>query len=214
MKKELKSLQFSPIEQRYVASCYPLPDRDGFAACMDWRTTFSQLADQQQNAAVEIAQLAEPFPHLTRLALSNVFGAISIQEYFEGLDFPETTSGLVYHNPGLYLFAKSIARKSNNHPAMRAALLSALDHVSGCSVKPALYSDGIVMDYSGVWKKENISVDFLKHDKTTDNYLLVHGKTHSGAHIGIRRIDKETFDIFSQWFLKRAESRENPFGKY
>lgn len=211
MQKEADQLNFSPIEQRYVASCYPLPDREGYAACMDWRSAFAAMAEKHHDATVELSQLAEPFPHLTRLALTRMFRSISIQDYFEGLDFPETSRGLVYHNPGLYLFAKRVARTSNKNPAMRSALLSVLDHVSGCSVKPALLSEGLVMDYSGVWKKEALLVDFLKHDAAANDYLLVHGKTHTGAHIGIRMIDTETFEAFTRWFHQRAYSKENPF---
>lgn len=199
-------INFSPIEQRYVASCYPLPDRPGIASCLDWRKTFTHYARNLQEVAVAIAQLAEPFPHLARLALEGVFNRQSIQSYFEGLEFPEKGEGLKAHNPNLYLFAISTMRAKLPEEILR----SVLAHVDGCSVKPACLSRKSVMGYDGEKTDQPIDVAFLSHDPPISDCVLVHGCSQNG-HQAIRYITPAEYQRFQAWFHARQQSKLNPF---
>jgi hypothetical protein len=198
---------FLPIEQRYVASCYPLPDRPGIEACLDWRGHFAQAANQnQKQLVVSVAQLVEPFPHLARLILAGAFKKMSIQEYFEGLRFPEQASGFSYHNPNLYLFATSTARRKPPNHVLRPVL----DHINGCSVKPARISTSTVANYLNE-SVNPIDLSFLNHDPNPSDYVLVHGFNHSGHHQAIRYITPKEYQHYQSWFTARQRSRHNPF---
>lgn len=200
-------VSFCPIEQRYVASCYPLPDRPGFDACLNWRRTFSEYVRQNlESVTTSVGELAEPFPHLSRLALQGMFNSVSIQAYFEGLNFPEMANGVSYHNPNLYLFAAATVR----HHAPPAILAPVLDHIAGCSVKPAILSSSRVIDYVGD-QPQLINRDFLQHDTAVTDYVLVHGFATNGAHQAIRYLQPNEFDRFRHWFVARQQSKTNPF---
>lgn len=202
------SLEFSPIEQRYVASCYPLPDRPGIAACLDWRVTFTQYALQLQRTSVAITQLIEPFPHLAQLALKGQFTKSPIQAYFEGLEFPETANGIDCHNPNLYLFAGKIAR----HNQQNHVLAAVLDHVSGCSVKPVYLPDTTMTDFAGT-RQVALNTQFLQLDSDPTKFALVHGFDQQNRHQVIRYITPIEYHRFKDWFLARQRSPHNPFQK-
>jgi hypothetical protein len=144
--KESNQLVFNLYEQRYVASCYPLPDRDGIEECLYWKGVFADfVAKRQEQAWVAISKLSRPFPHLARLGVQGYFEKVPIQNYFEGLSEGS-------HNLNLYLFGVNLGRKIKSMPVetRRQVLLPVLDHVNGCAAKPANLETNQVWTYKSV----------------------------------------------------------------
>ncbi|MCX8008634.1 MAG: hypothetical protein N3A54_02925 [Patescibacteria group bacterium] len=219
MAKELKnrheqyegSVRFSPIKLRYVASCYPFLDRIGVQACQVKSSWIREnlLRDPSFSCEFSHEDIAEPYPHLARLLQSGVFQHISPQQYFEGLEFPFRENTIVFHNPGLYLFAKSSLRKGLPGEVFQ----SIFDHIEGCSVKPARCIDrttAIVTAYSGDIEAM-IDLSLLSCDSPTSRFILVHGFSSDSVHCGIRYVTKDEYERFCEWFKERQLSKENPF---
>lgn len=196
-------LTLSPIEIRYVASCHPFSDRPGIEACRSMSGCLRSyvVSSPQASLTVSLADIAEPYPHLTRLARSGLFQKISPQAYFEGVSFPSAESSLVFHNPGLYLFAKRAIRQRLPPEVLR----SIVDHIDGCSVKPAYrdeHSRWIQTTY-GSTRLIAVDLSFLTHDDHSTPFLLTHGYAADGNHCAIRYISEEEYNMFHAWFMER-----------
>jgi len=187
----------TPIEQRYISTCYPLPDRPFLDKVEYWKRILREAAKNNKNLEVSLHDFSLAFPHIASLYLKGFFNERSIQSYFEGIDEKS-------HNMRMYLFAKKMYR--NNFPKIFDVLL----HIEYCSVKPAdletekIYSYGMVYNYP-------IDVDYFGF-YPENNLILLHGKSERGL-IAIRELTKKEFKIFVSWFEERQKSKDNPFAK-
>jgi hypothetical protein len=197
-KSSSEKIILTSIEQRYISTCYPLPDRPFLDKAYYWKGILRKNVKNNQNLELSFNDLGLAFPHIGLLYLQGFFEKRSIQSYFEGLDKKS-------HNMRMYLFAKKIYRK--NFPE----ILDVLSHIEYCSVKPAdlnsekIYSYGMVYEYPIDTKYFDIN---FKND-----FVLIHGKSENGL-IAIRDITKEEFERFADWFRERQKSKDNPFVKF
>jgi hypothetical protein len=200
MKKFLREkIILTPIEQRYISTCYPLPDRPCLDKVEYWKRILRESAKNDKNLEISFNDFGLAFPHIGILYLQGFFDERSIQSYFEGIDEKS-------HNMRMYLFAKKMDRKRSPQ------ILNVLLHIEYCSVKPAdlenqkIHSYGMNYDYP-------IDTGYFSDMQLKNNFVLVHGKSKKGL-IAIREITKEEFEIFSNWFEERQKSKENPFVKF
>ena len=191
-----KRLNLNPIEQRYIATCYPLPDRPGIEYVEEWKERMRQSSLEGKAVEIPVDRICAPFPHVGSLCEKGFFETTGVQEYFEGL-------GEGSHNMRMYQFAKRVAR--NRLPD--EILKGVLEHVDGCSVKPARMSDSTVWSFSGP-RKARIDRDYFGHQEC--EYGLLHGKNR-GMLVLIRGITQEEFEKYRSWFEDRAKSKTSPF---
>lgn len=189
----------TPLEQRYLSTCYPLPDRPFYDEVSKWKEflRWNSIEDKDLELSDELLRV---FPHIGRLYMNGLFNRRSIQSYFEGIDLDS-------HNMRMYLFAKRAAR--NIPPDILSSILS---HVKTCSVKPADMSTSTIWSYDGVYHGE---IDLSYFNLTLGGfYVFVHGANGSDIDIAIRQITKEEFDLLRNWYEERQKSKENPFLRY
>ncbi|MEM7816694.1 MAG: hypothetical protein QXZ20_02145, partial [Candidatus Aenigmatarchaeota archaeon] len=133
----------NPIEQRYIATCYPLKDRPYYEDALRLRETFRYYAIKNETIEIDVNNIALAFPHLARLITEGFFKERTIQSYFEGIDDKS-------HNMRNYLFAK--ARMRDKLP--EHVLFDILHHVECCSVRPCYVKDNLILSYGGEIKDE------------------------------------------------------------
>lgn len=197
----LKSIILNPIEQRYLASCYPLKDRSWYDEALRWREIFRNYAKSNSNVEIEVISIAKAFPHFARLCIEGFFIDRTVQNYFEGTDEKS-------HNMRNYLFAKS--RKREKLP--KEILEEMLEHVEYCSVRPVSLRDRIVFSYGGP-REEEIDTEYFGIDLVHESdFAFVHGRSNKGS-ILIRGVSEEEFKNLVKWFEERQKSKDNPFRK-
>ena len=199
MKRSLsEKIILTPIEQRYISTCYPLPDRPFLDKVEYWKRILREGSKNDKNLEISLNDLGLAFPHIGMLYIQGFFDERSIQSYFEGIDEKS-------HNMRMYLFAKKIYRKKFPQT------LNVLSHIEYCSVKPAeletekIYSYGMIYNYP-------VDTEYFGM-RFKNNFVLVHGRSENGL-IAIRDITEEEFERFTKWFEERQKSKDNPFVKF
>lgn len=204
-----RSVVLSPLEQRYVASCYPLPDRPGLDSCNLWKARLRQSAGDGGMVEIKAREIGMAFPHLAMLIMQGKFQGIeTVQGYFESLK-----EGGLSHNLNLYKFAKSVGRaaKSMEKEEYAERLVPVMDHVNGCAVKPADLSGNKVWTFGG-FEESGIDSHYFGNDKFC-RYALVHGVNEEGLPVAVRPIDASLFAVYRNWYEGRWKSKDNPFNK-
>lgn len=190
----------TPIEQRYIATCYPLPDRPFLDEANEWKERLKESSLKNEDIEVAANDISRAFPHIGMLYRRGFFDERSIRSYFEATDQES-------HNMRMYLFAKSVARK---HPPEHI-LLGVLDHVEHCSVKVADLDSSTLWSYGGPYQC-TLDTDYFNLSPNS-NWVLVHGKNKNGV-IVIRDILEDEFERFRRWFEERQSSSRNPFVRF
>lgn len=199
LSKNRRNILINTVEQRYIATCYPLKDRPYYEEALKWRERFREYAKMNKTIEIDANEIKLAFPHLARLIIEGFFENRTIQSYFEGVDEKS-------HNMRNYLFAKSRMREKLPQEILSDILL----HVEYCSVRPCDLRNNLVISYSGE-REENIDKYYFDGDSLLDaNFAFLHGKSENGS-VVIREVTKEEFDILAKWFKERQKSRENPF---
>ena len=195
------TIVLTPLEQRYISTCYPLTDRPFYEEAMTWKEKLREAAVAGKDIEVPTRELVIAFPHIGRLYLEGFFKERSIQSYFEGL-------GQGSHNLRMYLFAKRLARSQAPEPI----ILDVLHHVETCSVRVASLGDLTTWSYGGTYPCPLDVEYFGAH--VEGSYVLVHGRSEKGP-VVIRSLSTEDFERFKAWFEKRQAARlRNPFVRY
>ena len=205
MNKEGASFPVSPLEQEYIASCYPLPDRPGIEDCNRWKEELKVTISQGKQIDLFVSDIKSAFPHLAGLGNKGYFTEISVQEYFEGLDKDGS------HNKNLYLFARNLTKalkKSPDPDKAREILSAVLDHVDGCSVRAGDLTSGKVWSFRGI-NQEEVDQEYF-NTRIGQRFVLMHGVSSIGP-IAIREISPLEFESYTKWFEKIQKSPRNPF---
>ncbi len=192
--------KFTPIEQRYLSTCYPLPDRPFYDEAMVWKENMRYLSMKNETIDVSLRHIVKAFPHLGALYVKGLFDKRTVKSYFEGTDQDS-------HNMRMYLFAKSAYRKG----LPEKALLDVLEHVEACSVKPADLRNSLIYSYGDNYHSQ-LDTEYLDIVPESD-FVFVHGRSPDGE-IVIRDVMEEKFEALREWFDKRKESKSNPFVKF
>ncbi len=190
-------LRLTPLELRYLATCYPLKDRPGIDEANRWKALARDRAGRTETRELPLRDIALAFPHVCGLAIKGFFEMRSVQDYFEGLDQES-------HIMRLYLFARSAARKSTPEHLM----LGILQHTEGCSVRIADASAGKVWGFGGIYALP-INTQYFSQP-VIGRYMLVHGHEQGHA-VAIRAVSDPVFQVYSGWFEDRHKSKDNPF---
>jgi hypothetical protein len=202
--KETLSFTVNPLEQEYIATCYPLPDRPGLDSCAAWKGKLTESAKTGEKIELLVPEISLAFPHLASLAIKGYFEKNSVQQYFEGL----LQEGA--HDTNLYLFAKRVAKnlKGSDDPNAQKVLASVLDHANGCSVKPVDLEKGKMWTFAEV---VDASVDQKYFGVNIgQRFVLAHGISEIGP-VAIRELTVDEFKIYTSWFEKLHKSPRNPF---
>lgn len=202
--KNKRKIILNPIEQRYIASCYPLKDRAYYEEALKMRNIFRELANKNEKIEIDLSTIALAFPHLSRLYIEGFFNNRTIQSYFEGIDDKS-------HNMRNYLFAKARMREALKIKEYPWEIMKyVLEHVEYCSVKPCYVEENLIISYCGELKDEIDKNYFSLADDQESCFAFVHGRSEKGS-ILIRYVTKDEFENLLEWFEKRYESKENPF---
>lgn len=183
MNLELR-ITLTPIEQRYVATCYPLPDQPNHDIVIYWKAKLTLSARANMPFAAHIKNLTQPFPDLARLVKDGFLTSRSVQSYFEGLDEAS-------HNARLYTFATNAMKNS----IPQHILESMLSHVRNCMT--TVGHGGLITSPFGECQEQVDQETF----GITGEYLLLHGKSKKG-HVAIRAISEEDYTAFQQYFVR------------
>jgi len=198
-------IRLTPVEQRYIASCSPLPDRIFYDEAIKWKEIMRKSAIDDKLMEVPVIELTKPFPNITRLYFQGLFKNRSVQSYFEGIDSQA-------HNLRMYSFAKKIERNG----FLQNMVPDVLAHVELCSVKVADLVESRVWSYTGIYRGGDnnflIDTDYLKVHPITD-YVFVHGKSEKGL-IAVRSAKEHEVEIMKEWFERRQRSSKNPFFRH
>ncbi|MEM5870677.1 MAG: hypothetical protein QW758_01850 [Candidatus Aenigmatarchaeota archaeon] len=197
----------NPIEQRYIATCYPLKDRPYYEEALRAREIFRDYAIKNETIEIDLNNIALAFPHLARLIREGFFKERTIQSYFEGIDDKS-------HNMRNYLFAKS--RMRDKLP--ENVLFDILHHVEYCSVRPCYLKENIIFSYGGEVKDDidkyyfslSIGQESFQVENREYEFAFLHGRSEKGS-IFVRYVSKEEFENLLKWFEERWKSKENPF---
>jgi len=190
----------TPIEQRYISTCYPLPDRPFYNEALFWKNKLRESSVKDEDIEVPFEDIGKAFPHICRLYKEGFFDERSIQSYFEGVDDKS-------HNMRMYLFAKRVAR--GKRPEL--ALINVLRHVEACSVKPADLRRSLVWSYGAV-RRSLIDTEYFNSSPQSD-LVFVHGRSNGGE-VVVRDVSEEEFERLKSWFEERQKSKENPFVRF
>jgi hypothetical protein len=202
--KFVKNMQESeiiltPLEQRYISTCYPLPDRPFIKEANKWKERLRKT-QEMGNILLSLEEIGKAFPHIGMLYKIGFFEKRSIQSYFEGLD----EKG---HNTRMYLFAKKCERSK----IPKEMLLGVMLHVEHCSVRIAETKNSKICSYLGEYEYP-IDLNYFGNGFSNE-YVIVHGKSEKGA-IAIRDLSRDEFDVYKKWFEERQKSKSNPFAKH
>ena len=92
-------IKLTPVDQRYIASCSPLPHKSNYAEAMRWKEILRKSSMADKEKWIPISEFRVPFPKIYVLHKAGVFDDRSVKSYFEGTD----REG---HNEVLYNYAK------------------------------------------------------------------------------------------------------------
>ncbi len=192
------NIELSPVVQKYMASCYPLPDRPFINETEEWKTRLQDLQRGKKHLNLPVAKIARAFPHLGKLHLKGFFDHRSIQSYFEGTD-PQS------HNMRMYLLAKRMARDGVPEVVMQ----SILEHIETCSVKVAQIikksdhrTHGRVWSYGSTYLAD-LDTESLNPAIRTSN-VVVHGRSDRG--LTVIRDAGPAFEPLKEWFIERQQN--------
>lgn len=194
-------IRLTPVEQRYIASCSPLPDRIFYDEAIKWKEILRKSAIDDKLMEVPVTELTKPFPNITRLYFEGLFKTRSVQDYFEGADIKS-------HNLRMYSYAK----KALKLPEIE--LLAVLSHIEQCSVRIAwAETDNLATVFS---YKNNYGIELDKeyldiHPVT--ECVFIHGKSEKGAIVVRGAEDFEVKEVMD-WFENIQKNPKNPFLKY
>jgi hypothetical protein len=199
-------LPINTLEQEYIATCYPLPDRPGLESCAIWKEKLAKVVPAKKEVDLSVPEIALAFPYITGLARRGYFESTTVQEYFEGL------SDDVMHDRDLYIFARNVSNnlKGKDHPQITKVIESVLDCANGCSVKPVDLTKGKMWTFGGI-TDVNVDQDYFG-SKIGERLVLVHGISDVGP-IAIRELTQDEFDKYTKWFDKTQKRSDNPFVK-
>ncbi len=189
----------TPIEQKYIATCYPLPDKPFLDEANKWKEILRETSSNGEDIEVSVNDIGRAFPHIGTLYQRGLFNKRSVRSYFEGTDQES-------HNMRMYLFAKNIARKQ----PPEHIVLKVLHHVECCSVKVADLDSFIIWSY-GMTYTFPLDTDYFGI-KPRSNRVFVHGKSERGM-VVVRDVSEEEFEKFRSWFEER-QSSDNPFVRF
>ncbi len=193
-------MELSVLEQKYVSTCYPLPDRPFLAEAMHWKEVYRRASAQNEVLRVPLRDVARAFPHFGRMYYQGLFNKMSVQEYFESITQDS-------HTMRNYLFAKNVAK--NNPP--EDILRSVLHHITGCSVRVARTTDSMIWSFGGTYEAK---LDLLYFgEQEYGEYVFVHGMSENGA-IVIADAPEDKFRTLKEWYEARQAKSKNPFNKY
>jgi hypothetical protein len=197
---ENEKIKLTPIDQRYIASCSPLPHKSNYAEAMRWKEILQKSSMADKEKWIPISEFRVPFPKIYVLHKAGVFDDRSVKNYFEGTD----REG---HNELLYDYAKDAAKR--NDPDLPGILA----HIEQCSVRIAHIEDNLATVFS---YRDNYAInldkEYLGIHPVTD-HVFIHGKSEKGA-IVIRGIEDYEAEDMIQWFEELQKSPDNPFLKY
>jgi hypothetical protein len=201
-----REILVNTLDQSYIATCYPLPNREGLDQCIDWKTKLKHSVLAASSINLSADDLRAPFPHLYRLLQEGYFDSTTIQDYFEG-----TNSGS--HNQNLYLFAKAVYRRLKRapEPVIEEILFPVLNHINGCAVKPANLDDHTIWSFGKIITTTDINQNYFGNHPA-QRFALVHG-IENGQHIIIRSISEDEFSAYSSWYTSHFKSNGNPFSE-
>lgn len=194
----VEKILLSPIEQRYVSTCYPLEDRPRYDEAMAWKKKLQKSAIAGEPVEVDAGDFGRAFPHVGRLYSEKLFDEISFLHYFEGTDQNS-------HNMRAYLFAKNVAKKNIPREIMR----SVIHHLTVCSVRVARLEDSRVWSYGGSYSMELDRTYF--GDSQFGQYAFLHGRSEKGP-VVVRTASEEEFEKLSSWFERiHSKNKKSPF---
>ncbi len=190
-------ITLTPLEQRYISTCYPLPDRPFIDEVHEWQERLRISSTKGESIVAVVADIGRVFPHVGRLCREGFFDERSIQSYFEGID-------PLSHTMRMYLFGKRVARKQ----PPEHILLAVLHHIEHCSVRVADLNTSTVWSY-GMTYQYPLDIHYFNLNARSSR-VLVHGKSNKGV-IVVRDASEEEFEKFSSWYEERQSSNTNPF---
>ncbi len=199
----MTKITLNPIEQKYIGTCYPLPDREGIKECSLWKQELKRNYDGN-NREFDIEKLKTPFPFI--YAFFTAHPQKMIQDNFEALD----------ENSHIRkLYAKATHTKINldvleKNPAAKLAYLKLLEHYEGCAVKVADLGQRLIWGYGGIY---HTKIDENYFEKIKGRYAIIHGKSDNGL-IVIREISEDEFRMYKTVFEEIQQRDNNPFRKY
>jgi len=207
-----KPYLLNETEIKYVATCYPLPDRPGLCECEEWKKKLRQhLNSNNKTFEISSSEIRIPFPFLAKFINDGFFEKRSFQNYFEDTDE-------LSHNEDNYQFILQIFNgkdlsKLSQEP--KNALLKVLEHVLGCTIR--IYDRVENKEWNLFGCIDNPKIDFnhfANSIKNTGNYYFLHGKSETGS-IVIREINQTEFLKYKSWLDSKIKLKnENPFVKY
>lgn len=199
----MTKIKLNPIEQKYIGTCYPLPDRIGLELCNIWKNKL-KTNYKNEDIKINLNELKIAFPFIYNFLTTNKSG--SIQNRFEGISEDS-------HLKKLYIKAENIKIKIEileKNLEGKKAYLKLLEHYEGCGIKVADLERNIVLGYGGDY---NVKIDKNYFEEITGRYVIIHGKSQNGL-IVIRTITKSEFDLYAK-ILKDIQNRtNNPFKKF
>ena len=191
-------IELNPVVQKYMASCYPLADRQFINEAEQWKNYLQLSSREKKTINLPLGKIARAFPHLGKLQLKGFFDGRSIQSYFEGTD-PDS------HNMRMYLMAKRMARDCVPWPIMK----NILEHVETCSVRVAQLlrksgdsTIGRVWSYGETYRAE-LDTEHL-NPVIRSPFVFIHGKSDRGL-IVVREAGPH-FEPFKEWFIERQQN--------
>ena len=192
-------IRLSPLVQRYISTCYLLPDHAHAVEVEHWKERLRSSCNEC--ITVNLEEIATVFTHVGRLLREGNVSGEQLDSYFEGL-------GNGSHNLRMYqLFTKLQRRRSRMDekilPQYDAVLEGVLEHIEGCSVRPAFLRSSLVFGYRGPCT-EPIDEEHFKNTNY-DNRVFVHGRSGKGA-VVVRSANEQEFEAFVSWWTARAAS--------
>lgn len=199
----MAKITLTPIEQKYIGTCYPLIDRVGIQECIIWKNKI-KINYSAENIEIDLEEFKIPFPFIYTFLKTKQNS--SIQERFEGISDDS-------HIKKLYNKAENIKVKLEvleKNSEAKNAYLKLLEHYEGCSVKVADLEKNLVWGYGGIY---NLRIDKNYFEKIEGKYAILHGKSENGL-IAIREISFNEFQKYTEIFSKIQNSENNPFKKF
>lgn len=199
----MNKITLTPIEQKYIGTCYPLPDRQGINECNIWKNKL-QKDYSGKNIEFDLDEFKTPFPFIYTFLTTKQNS--KIQKRFEGISDDS-------HIKKLYNKAENIKIKLDiiqQNLSAKNAYLKLLEHYEGCSVKVADLEKNLVWGYGGIY---NVKIDKNYFEKIEGKYAILHGKSENGL-IAIRNITLNEFNVYIKVFEKIQNSENNPFKRF